>query len=118
MTRRADRDGVGIHRPDVEPAPEEVREIPSTAATGIDQARPPIESAAQKLVEQIDIDPAELRFQFVGHARDIRRHSRIIMRTMTNKPSAIRFLLAIAAYIRRVIKRLANPGTGPFLAGA
>jgi len=40
---------------------------------------------------------------------------------MTNLRAAIRFLLAVAAFglnsLRRAIKRLAAPGTGPFLSG-
>jgi hypothetical protein len=40
---------------------------------------------------------------------------------MTKKPAAIRFLLAVATAtlkgIRRLAKRLAAPGSGPFLAG-
>jgi hypothetical protein len=38
---------------------------------------------------------------------------------MTKKPSAIRFLLALAAIavrgLRRLVKRLGAPGSGPFL---
>jgi hypothetical protein len=71
LTHGANRRGIGIHRPDVEPAPEEIRKIATGAAAGIDDTRTPIESATQELIEQIDIDPAELRFQFVGHAGDV-----------------------------------------------
>jgi hypothetical protein len=41
--------------------------------------------------------------------------------TMTKKPAAIRFLVAIAEFIlnrcRRLAKRWGAPGSGPFLAG-
>jgi hypothetical protein len=41
---------------------------------------------------------------------------------MTKKPGAVRFLLAVAAFtlrgLRRLTKRLAAPGSGPFLAAA
>ena len=40
---------------------------------------------------------------------------------MTKKPAAIRFLLAVQHFIarslRRLLKRLTAPGSGPFVAG-
>jgi hypothetical protein len=33
---------------------------------------------------------------------------------MTQKTPVVRFLLAVAAFVRRVLKRLGAPGSGPF----
>jgi hypothetical protein len=36
---------------------------------------------------------------------------------MTQKTPVARFLLAVAAFVRRVCKRLGAPGSGPFYVG-
>jgi len=33
---------------------------------------------------------------------------------MTQKTPVVRFLLAVAAFVRRVLKRVGTPGSGPF----
>jgi hypothetical protein len=77
-SHRVDRRRVGVNRPHVEPALQEERQIPTGAAPGIEHASSPVEPAAQQLIEQIDIDLAELGAQVGGGRSRSRRHTQII----------------------------------------
>ena len=64
LAHGVNRHGIGVHRPHIELAAQEIRKIAPGAAAGIHHARTTVETAAKELIEQVDVDPAELRFQF------------------------------------------------------
>ena len=68
-----DRHRVGVGDTDVEPVLEEERQVPSATAAGIEHAPPAVESAAQQLVEEIDVDLSERRSEVGRHAVTHRR---------------------------------------------
>ena len=74
LAHRANRRGVGINRTNVEAMPQEERKVPSPAAACVEHPPPTIESSAKKLIEQVDVDLAELRAQGDGLGGPIRRH--------------------------------------------
>jgi hypothetical protein len=58
---RINRGRIGVHGPHIEAAVQEVGQIASGAAARIEHAPAMVESAAEQLIEQIDVDLAELR---------------------------------------------------------
>ncbi len=48
---------------------QQVDQIAAIAAPGIEHALPPIEAAAQDLIEEVDVDIAELLPQFLTEGR-------------------------------------------------
>ena len=50
----------------VEPALQQIDQISSVAAASIEDTRPRVEASAQQLIEEIDVDVAELRPQFAA----------------------------------------------------
>ena len=67
-SRRAHADALDRRRIAIDPeaaeaAAEQVHEVAAVAAAGIEHARPAIETAAQQLIEQVDVDLAERRVQ-------------------------------------------------------
>ena len=65
------RGRVGIHGPHVEAATQEIRKIASRATARVEYPPPTVESTAQQLIEQIDIDVTELRGKCGRPARRI-----------------------------------------------
>jgi hypothetical protein len=57
---RADRGRVLVHSHHVEPAPQQVHEVPTTSAPGIQYRHTRCDTATQQLVEEVDVDLAEL----------------------------------------------------------
>ena len=51
----------------LEPMLQEVDQIPAVAAAGVEHARARIEPAAQQLIEDVDVDVAELRAQLAAN---------------------------------------------------
>jgi hypothetical protein len=49
-----------VDAPAFKAAPEQVAQVPSIAATRVEYPRPSVEPAFQELIEQIDVDVAEL----------------------------------------------------------
>jgi hypothetical protein len=60
--------------------PQEIRKIAPEPAAGVEHPPAAIESAAQELIEQIDVDLAELLAQFDGRDGDVGGHPRMILR--------------------------------------
>src|SRR5689334_4897453 len=58
--RRGEGALVSIVAPDVEPAPVEIHEIPPSAAPGVEDLHALGDSSAMELIEQINVDVAEL----------------------------------------------------------
>jgi hypothetical protein len=50
----------------VEPALQQIDQISSVAAAGVEDTRPRVEASAQQLIEEIDVDVAELRPQLAA----------------------------------------------------
>ncbi len=71
--RRLDRHGIGVDRDDVVAGTEQVDQIPAAAAAGIEDAHPRRNAAAKYLIEEIDVDTAEVLGQGVAHVAVIVR---------------------------------------------
>ena len=63
LAHRRDRVRAGVSGMDLEPAAQKIDEIAPFAAAGVEDAGTAIESAAQQLIEQIDVEPAEFGLQ-------------------------------------------------------
>ena len=60
LAHRADRVGVRVHGPHVEAVPQEERQVPAAPAAGVQHAPARVEPSAEKLIEEVDVDLAEL----------------------------------------------------------
>jgi hypothetical protein len=60
LAHRANRRGVRVHGPHLEAVSQEERKITSRAAAGVQHAPATVESSTKELVEQVDVDLAEL----------------------------------------------------------
>ena len=58
---RINRGRIGVYRQHIEASAQEVRQVAPGAAARIEHPPPMVESAAKQLIEQIDVDLAELR---------------------------------------------------------
>src|SRR5262245_301787 len=63
LARRANSRGVCIYGPHIEAVSQEKRKITSRAATRVQYTPASVESSAKELIEQIDVDFAELHSQ-------------------------------------------------------
>ena len=61
LAHRANRRRIGVHGPHIEAAPQEIRKVAPGAAARVEHTLTMVESAAEELIEQIDVDLAELR---------------------------------------------------------
>ncbi len=71
LTNALHRAGVGVDAEDVVTGAHEVYEIPAIAAAGVEDPRARTNSAAQDLVEQVNIDVAELVLDGWRHDYDL-----------------------------------------------
>jgi hypothetical protein len=59
-----DRGGVAVDRERVEPASEQVEEIPPGATASVEHPPAHVEPSPQQLIEDVDVDVADERTQF------------------------------------------------------
>ena len=64
MLYELNRGGILVHAETREAMLQEVDQIPAVAAPGVEHTRTRVEPAAKNLIEEVDVDVAELRSQF------------------------------------------------------
>ena len=74
LLHQLNRGGILVHAEAGEAVLQEVDQVPAVAAAGVEHARAGVEPAAKNLIEEIDVDVAELRPQLAAE-RLWRRHT-------------------------------------------
>ena len=86
-----DRLRVLVDGVDVEALAQEVHEVASAAAAGVEHAHAWTDAAAEQLIEQVDVDVTELRLQIHQTARRVtRQRSRCRRASATRRPTVPR----------------------------
>ena len=103
-THRRERAGIGVDAEDLEAVPEEVDEVAAAAAAGVEDAHARRDASAEQLIEDVDVDLAELGLK-IRHVASAR--------SATVNPTHPRERVPVAPRLRllapRNLGRLASP---------
>ena len=78
LLHRADRLGIRIDAEDLVSGPEQIDQVPARPASGVEHPHARDQSFSEELIEQVDVDPAELILK-IGHPSDGRRGGLLTM---------------------------------------